>query len=208
MSDTRVKLFKKPYESAVNKSFRHNVVHNQRWPDEPEDGWLVPSDWFSRLNDVIRGTIVCKYIDAPKLLAERLKERADEVGLKGCFTSKQRDAGYYAYHFYVKIPMEFDRVDSSGKGFVAEYVDLEVELQLTTQLQEVLYGITHRFYQHTRDRRSEDPDAWKWEVGSPRFRAGYLGHTLHLLEAMILELRDGESSDRTTTSQEEPNVQS
>lgn len=43
-----VKLVKKPYTSAVNKSFRHNIVYNTQWPDEPEGGWLTPENWFAK----------------------------------------------------------------------------------------------------------------------------------------------------------------
>lgn len=200
MGVTRVTLSSKPYESAVNKSFRHNVVHNRRWPEEPEGGWLTPDNWFANLNDLIRSTVVCKYIDGPGLLAKLLHERADEFNLESGSNSKQRDGGYYAYHFYVGIPVELSAVDSGDGSLTGVWTNIDVELQLTTQLQEVLYDITHRFYERTRDKRSEDPNAWKWDTSSNRFKAGYVGHTLHLLEAIIIELRDAallESDDHT-----------
>lgn len=149
---------------------------------------------------------MCKYIDGPRLLAERLDERAKQLDLDSGYSSKQRDGGYYAYHFYVKIPMELNTVEPSDMTFSSTWVDLKVEIQLTTQLQEVLYDITHRFYQHSRDKRSEDPDAWKWDVTSSRFRAGYMGHTLHLLEAIIAELRDNGLMHRDATSSDNSNV--
>jgi hypothetical protein len=174
----------KSYTTTVNKSFRHNIIWNDNFPDPPDRGWATPSNWFSIFNDIVRGTIVCKFIDGPLFLAERLKAYAHNHNLDSRYTSQQKDDGYYAYHFYVKIPVELllNEADTT--------VNVEIEIQLTTQFQEVLYKITHRYYEHLRNQRTPDPDKWKWEVKSNRFRAGYLSHTLHLLEAIILELRD------------------
>lgn len=169
MGDIDPRLQAKTYDSAVNKSYRQNVVWNDEWPVEPQEGWVTPNNWFTKLNDIIRGTLVCKYIDGPRFLADCLRDRANESGLDCDITSKQRDEGYYAYHFYVQIPVEL--VDTEWTAFS---VNLDVELQLTTQLQEVMYNITHQYYEHTRDHRSGDPSGWKWEVTSNRFRAGYL----------------------------------
>jgi hypothetical protein len=61
---------------------------------------------------------------------------------------------------------------------------------VTTQLQEVLRGLTHTFYEEQRATESRKTSKWKWEVRTNRFRVSYLSHTLHLLEAIILEARD------------------
>jgi ppGpp synthetase/RelA/SpoT-type nucleotidyltranferase len=184
MNTGEIRLYKKSYESVVNKSFRQNVILNNRFSGPPKDGWILPDNWFTRMNDLIRGTIVCKYIDGPKLLSTLLTERANRFSLQSRVTNQQRDDGYYAFHFYVKIPVNL--MDSNKRPIV---IDLEIEMQLTTQLQEVLYKITHRFYEHTRNQKPGD-QSWKWDTGSSRFRAGYISHTLHLLEAIIMELRD------------------
>lgn len=196
----RLKLKRKSYESVVNKTYRHNVVLNRKFADPPKGNWITPENWFERLNDIVRGTIVCKYIDGPRMLAEWLDTYAKQLGLESSYTSQQRDMGYYAYHFYVKIPIDMMTEDRREVNF-----NVTVEIQLTTQLQEIMYEITHRYYEHTRDNLPEDPHAWKWEVNSDRFRAGYLGHTLHLLEAIILDLRDSDSSTEVSIQPEEDN---
>lgn len=195
-SPTEVKLVLKSYASAVNKSFRHNIVSNKNFDNPPEEGWVTPADWFSTFNDIVRSTVVCKFIDGPQFLAELLKAYATDLRLDSNYTSQQKDDGYYAYHFYVNIPVE---LLINGAPNV---VNVKIELQLTTQLQEVLYKITHRYYEHLRNQRAVDPSKWKWEVNSNRFRAGYVSHTLHLLEAIILELRD--SDDTVAESNPEP----
>lgn len=185
MNEYSVKLVQKSYESAVNKTYRINIVNNRRLPGEPADRWVTPENWFAKLNDIIRGTIVCKYIDGPKFLAEKLEAYANHYQLENRYVSQQRDDGYYAYHFYVKVPVELNNARMES-----DLVNLDIELILTTQLQEILYMITHRFYEDTRNQRLNDAASWKWDVKSNRFKAGYLSHTLHLLEAIIMELRD------------------
>jgi hypothetical protein len=191
MAKPTVILDKKPYESVVNKSFRYNVIWNTQFPSVPTydwvapDEWLTPDNWFSRINDSVRTTIVCKYIDGPRFLTERLTKYATECKLASRYRSQQRDDGYYAYHFYIKIPVSMIDKDKEVVN-----VNVDIEIQLTTQLQEVLRQIAHLYYEDMRIGKSSDPSSWKWEFGSNRFRAGYLGHTLHLLEAIILDIRN------------------
>jgi len=184
-------LHKKPYESMINKSFRQNVLENSNFDSPPTNEktktgeWLTPDNWFSRVNDIVRTLIVCKYVDGPKFLAEQLSEYANRLGLKNHYKSQQKDDGYYAYHFYLTIPVNM--LSSDRKPIV---VDAEIEIQLTSQLQDVIRKITHIHYKDLRIRKESDPNAWKWDLESSRFRAGYLSHTLHLLEAIIVEIRN------------------
>jgi hypothetical protein len=67
---------------------------------------------------------------------------------------------------------------------------VEIEIQITTQLQEVLRSLTHKFYEAQRLQVVPDKGKWKWDFKSNRFKVGYLSHTLHLLESVILESRD------------------
>ncbi|CAA9467513.1 MAG: hypothetical protein AVDCRST_MAG12-447 [uncultured Rubrobacteraceae bacterium] len=74
MGEIDPRLQAKTYDSAVNKSYRQNVIWNDEWPAEPQEGWVTPNNWFTKLNDIIRGTLVCKYIDGPRFLANCLAE--------------------------------------------------------------------------------------------------------------------------------------
>lgn len=183
-SESEIKWLTKEYRSVLDKSYRYNVIENLGWPSEPSGGWMKPENWFSKLNDTVRTRIVCKYIDGPKFLAEQLVALATDLGLKSHFISRQKDDGYYAYHFYTGIPV------SGLIGAKPEKVEVDVEIQITTQLQDALSQITHLYYEDRRNRRESDPSSWKWEIDTNRFRIGYLSHTLHLLEAIILEARN------------------
>ena len=187
-TDMRNVLNTKSFESVVNKAYRENVLSNQRFPEPPGENWVTPSNLFSEFSDLIRCQLVCRYKDGPQLLAQELKSFADQCGLKSRVKALGRDVGYYAYHFFVEVPVEF----TEGKEHV------EVEIQLTTQLQDVLYDITHQLYEKRRLQAGMDAD-WKWDIESNQFKASYLAHSLHFMEAVIVELRN-----QTTTETGEP----
>jgi ppGpp synthetase/RelA/SpoT-type nucleotidyltranferase len=182
-------LVLKPYESIIDKSLRRNVLENPNFPEPPKGGWFVPDTWFALNNDIVRTTIVCKYMDGPRYLADRLVAHADRLGLKARNKSQQNDDGYYAYHFYVRMPVEI-----TSQEWTAAPASIEVEIQITTQLQEVLRALTHKLYETRRLDVNKDAHAWKWERKAARFRAAYLGHSLHMLEAVILDLRESGGS--------------
>jgi ppGpp synthetase/RelA/SpoT-type nucleotidyltranferase len=184
MTESAPAMEKKEYESAVNKSFRANILKNDRFPDAPEMGWITPKNLYTSFNDAIRGTIVCRFIDGPAYLATKLTEYARSLGLNNKFYSQERDDGYYAYHFYVFIPVKL--IDETFRQFEA---NMEVEIQITTQLQEVLRTLTHKFYEVNRLKPQINDAKWKWDFKSNRFKVSYLSHTLHLLESIIIESR-------------------
>lgn len=177
---------RKSFNSVIIKSFRINVLDNANWPEEPEGGWITPSTWFEQLNDLIRTRFVCKFLDGPKSVCEKLKEHATQCGVKSNYKTHQREGGYYAYHFYVYIPV----LVSSNAG--PQNINIRVEIQVATQLQEILYDLTHEIYEGLRISSSDPEQAWQWDYTSPRFKPSYMGHTLHMLEAIILEVRDAQ----------------
>lgn len=77
-----------------------------------------------------------------------------------------------------------------GNGVRNLDTEMMVEVQLTTQLQEVLYDLTHGLYEELRIKIEEPIAPWQWDYSSPRFKPSYMGHTLHMLEAIILEVRN------------------
>lgn len=179
-------LLQKPYESAVDKSFRHNILRNENFPNPPKNGWITTDNMHYCLNDAIRSSIVCKFIDGPSYVTDRLMAYAKSLGLERRRYSQEREDGYYAYHYYVKFP-----VKSLDKSWQISDTYIEVEIQVTTQLQDVLRNLTHVFYREIRLSPGDDKSKWKWDFGSNRFRVSYLSHALHLLESIILESRDG-----------------
>src|ERR1051325_5626026 len=131
----------KPYTSVVEKTYRKNILWNKGYPKPPQDGWYSSQNLYSRLNDLVRGTLVCRFIDGPSFLAQEIKKYASEHNLLCRQYSQEREDGYYAFHIYISFPVTI--IDSAWNE---EQVLVEVEIQVTTQLQEVLRTLTHQFY--------------------------------------------------------------
>ncbi len=185
MDKSTFALLIKNYESAVDKSFRNNIILNENFPKPPKKGWVTPENLFKCLNDGVRGALVCKFIDGPSFLSKKLTEDSTKLGLKSRRYSQERDEGYYAYHFYAEF-----KVDLLDKNWQKQESEVEIEIQITTQLQEVLRSLTHQFYEQKRLQPESDKSKWKWDYMSNQFRTSYLSHTLHLLEAIIVQARD------------------
>ena len=187
-----LRVMRKPYDSTVVKTFRVNVLRNQRFPDPPsDDGWITPDNWYTRFDDMVRGTLVCKFLDGPRTVSQALDTYASSHGLVARHTPRSTDDGYYAFHHYTTFQVEiFDA------AFQTQAASVQLEVQLTTQLQEVLRDLTHPLYEQARVTTGRRDETWKWDHDSPRFKTGYLGHTLHMIEAVIVQVRE---SLRTST---------
>ena len=177
-------MITKPFDSAVIKSYRLNVLRNRAFPDAPREGWVSPENWYTIFDDHIRSSLVCKFVDAPQFLAGELDKYANSLGLTAQHSARGTDDGYYAFHHYTSFPL--DVMDTQWNNLATT---VKFELQLTTQLQEVLRQLTHPLYEHRRIANQKRDDRWKWDIDSPRFRSSYLGHTLHLIEAVIVQVR-------------------
>lgn len=188
-------LVSKPYMSAVDKSYRHDVVNNTSFPKPAAKKWLKPEDWFEKFNDIVRGEIICRFMDGPEFLARHLKKLAARHGVTMLVEPKHRDSGYYAYHVYVLVPVRL------FVGGVSRSVNLSVEIQLATQLQDALRSLTHEAYEKARKSVDDGSTNWKWDFETLRFKSSYLGHTLHLLEGLLVSLRaEALTPQKTATS--------
>jgi ppGpp synthetase/RelA/SpoT-type nucleotidyltranferase len=181
----------KPYTSLLNKSFRRNCLENENWPDPPAAGWLLPDTWYSRTNDLVRTTFVVKYLDGVAFLGDELASVAKEHGLESELTLESRMEGYYAGHLVTQHEIEIPREDWDTEKIVAR-----VEIQITTQLQDVIRRMLHRYYADARA-VPESPQ-WEWNYQSDEFVANYLGHILHYVEGMIMEVRQRQRGQAPT----------
>ena len=69
------RLLTKPFDSFIVKTFRQNILDNQRWPDEPaETGWILPPCWFEQIDDIVRSLLVVKYLDGVTFAADQIVE--------------------------------------------------------------------------------------------------------------------------------------
>lgn len=177
-----VLLKQKSYDSVVDKIYRMNCAWNRQWGEAPRGGWVTAENCYSRIDDMVRAIVVCRYIDVPGELAQTFKEIAEDHGLTARHSARALTHGYYAWHYYLRLSAD---IFPSG---TIQTVPFDVEIQFTTLLQFTLRELTHQFYEQRRsDTRTELDNRWRF--GSPEFRGTYLSHTLHLVDDMILDLR-------------------
>lgn len=176
----------KPFDSALDKSWRKNVLLNPNWSAPPTDqGWLIPDQWFSRMNDVVRTILVVRYLDGVAFLASEIDTHARALNLDVKTDYEARDEGYYAAHVYVTLTAEVTK-----ETWDTQRIDFPFEIQITTQLQESIRPITHPFYVTRRSKAIVPTKPWQWDYGTDEFRANFLAHTLHHVEGLIVDVRD------------------
>ncbi|WOH66044.1 hypothetical protein [Bradyrhizobium sp. BWA-3-5] len=178
-------LLIKPFASMLDKLYRSNVLYNRQYPDAPAEGGIESSQLYEKIEDLLRTRLVCKYLDGPRFVCEDLKQFCDRNGIQSKFRELSTAAGYYAWHFYLQVSVEL-MLDTKVVP-----KNVWVEIQVSTQLAEVLTILTHELYEA---RRSSGPgpknNDWKWDASSHDFRSAYLGHGLHLIEGVIQNLKD------------------
>lgn len=184
-------LIVKPYNSFMLKTFRKNVLENENWPDAPAGGWVTPENWFVEVNDIVRTLFIVKYLDGANFLATKIEKLLEANGLP-CETSYEaREEGYYAVHLLTKMSVEIPKID-----FDTEELNISLEIQITTQLQDVIRNLTHKYYEVRRAKTSKADDLkWQWDYQSNEFSANYLGHVLHYVEGMIMEVREKQKEE-------------
>lgn len=190
-------LLIKSFESVVEKTFRMNVLMNKSWPDAPRSGWITPENVFSLVNDIFRGQFVCNYLDLAEGIARTGAEQLIAAGVGGAHASPQgRESGYHAYHLNFQVNIPF--IPAGGQG---DETAVNIEIQLRTKLQSVLYELTHLVYEQSRLNTGRAGQAWKWDVTEPNYKSAYLGHTLHLIEGVVIELREALLTKRSADTE-------
>lgn len=179
----------KPFDSFLLKSFRKNIVENENFPEPPTEGWILPENWYSRINDILRTLIVIKYLDGVEFIIGKIRSLCEEIKKDFECTFEAREVGYYAVHLYTREEFEIPRMD-----WDTIKVSTLIEIQLTTQLQEVIRKLLHKYYEERRVLPANTERMWQWDYRSDEFATNYLGHILHYIEGMIMEIREKEST--------------
>ncbi len=188
-SETKLPEVKiKPFQSFLDKTFRKNIIQNKNWPNEPNGGWLLPDNWYSCINDILRTFFVVKYLDGVEFLRDKVHKLCQDKNQSFSCDFEARMEGYYALHMYTKMEFEIPRIT-----WDTEKITSSIEIQITTQLQEVIRTLLHKYYEQRRGKISaEDGTTWQWDYRSEEFATNYLGHILHYLEGMIMDIREKE----------------
>jgi ppGpp synthetase/RelA/SpoT-type nucleotidyltranferase len=182
----------KPFNSLVDKSFRINVLRNKDWPQPPSEGWIWPENWFSQTRDILRTSLITKYMDGVQFLAEKIRSLCTDTSLECRVSYEAREEGYYAAHVNIEYPFQI-----ADPSMVISTTEITIEIQITTQLQELIRTLTHHYYDAKRSDVEEEKIKWQWNYRSDEFAPYYLGHILHYVEGMIMEIREGQRGARS-----------
>lgn len=188
----KIEFDKKSYNSFLLKSFRRNIIDNDNFPNAPNKGWLVPENWFENVNDIIRTTISVKYLDGVEFLMKKMTALAEENGFISKYNLEAKEEGYYAAHSYFK-----KEIDIPGYSHNPIKIKFEFEIQITTQLQEVIKTLLHKHYEVNRKKEKNPNSQWQWDYQSLEFSTNYLGHILHYVEGMIMDVRTKQDKNKT-----------
>jgi hypothetical protein len=175
----------KPFSSLIEKTYRLNISQNNKWPDEPSEGWILPINWFDKINDIVRTSFVVKYLDGVDFLIGKLEEGCHKNNLTCKNFFEAREEGYYAAHLNIDFPVSIPKRDWDTIEIIAK-----IEIQVTTQLQDVIKNLLHKYYELRRIRIKPTEVKWQWNYKSAEFATNYLGHILHYVEGMIMEIRE------------------
>lgn len=185
MDSKPLKLRIKPFESLLLKTFRKNILDNELYPDEPSDGWILPDNWFVKINDIIRTLIAVKYLDGVGFMVNSITLLCEDFKIESKVDYEATEEGYYAGHLYLIQDFEIPR-----PTWDTERINISIEIQIITQLQEVIRRLLHKYYEERRKGTEEDEIKWQWNYLSDEFVANYLGHILHYVEGMIMDVRE------------------
>lgn len=180
----------KCFDSFLLKTQRINVLDNELWDQSPKNGWVLPDNWYESINDIVRTCIVVNYLDGIEFLGEKIKELCEEDNNR-YFTCefKAKEEGYYAAHIYTRQTCEIPNYLSPG----TKEITASVEIQITTHLKDAIYDLLHKHYQKRRTLLIPVPkEVWQWDYKSAEFGINYLGHILHYLDGMIVNVREKE----------------
>ena len=188
VADFKPELVTKSFASFFEKTFRKNIVYNKKFPKPPNDGWVTPDNWIESTNDILRTFFVVKYLDGVEFLMGKIQNCLKDNSLNCKNHFEARDEGYYAVHIYTQNEFEIPKID-----WDTEIKIITIELQITTQLQEVIGKLTHQLYEDRRIKQDKSDKKWQWNYESEEFTTNYLGHILHYVEGMIMEVRNKQS---------------
>ena len=184
-SDRQPFVDAKTWESFAEKLYRKNRLNNDRWPYPPEGGWITPDDWSKDtrgIADVVRTTVVVRYLDCVSIVRNVVAAAVKQHGGQDFHQEEAaRLEGYYALHltFSLQLP--------SAK--------IPIEIQVCTQVQEVLRTLTHQFYVRRRLDKDISSEQLMWDYGGRQFVPCYLGHLLHYADGQIMNVRDREQRE-------------
>lgn len=189
-----IELYIKEWEKFISKVWRKNVVNNINWNKEnwnnedckPNGDWITPDNWFEKIHDIVRTKIVVKYFDGVELLLDKMHNHFLDCGFQCEPDWEASEEGYYAAH--LNLTQDYELLF----GLEIQKKRICVEIQVTTQMKDVITSLTHKYYERKRERLEPPDKKWQWDCRSDEFSPNYIGHILHYIEGEVMQIRNRE----------------
>jgi len=117
----------KSWRSFFEKTYRKNILSNANFPNPPEGGWLTPQNWYADIHDIIRTTIIVKYLDGVPLLVEFLRQESAKHAVEFDGNLEARVDGYYGAQCHCRSTFEITALD-----WTMVQTKISLEIQITT----------------------------------------------------------------------------
>ena len=192
-----IELYTKEWEKFISKVWRRNVVCNSNWKKEnwnhedcrPEGGWTTPDNWYEEIYDIVRTRIVVKYFDGVKFLLDKMHNHFEYCDCECKPDWEAKEEGYYAAHLNVIRDYELP------VGLEIQKKRICVEIQVTTQMKDVITALTHKYYERKRESLELPNVKWQWDYNCDEFSPNYIGHILHYIEGAVMQIRNREQEN-------------
>lgn len=185
-------IVRKRWKNFFTKTFRENrekLDNNPILSGNPNIDLITPANWFKEINDIVRTRMIVKYIDGVGFLIDKIKELCLIYNIKYKVEMKSTQEGYYAGHIYL-----FREYRVPDMGFNHSRINVPIEIQVSTLLQDIIYKLLHTYYEENRLLDNKIRYDWQWKFTAKEFSTNYLGHILHYLEGQIYNVRNKQSN--------------
>ncbi len=184
-----IDLSYKEWKDFLSKVWRKNVIEREIWDGKQDETWITPLNWFESITDIVRTTIIVKYFDGTAFLLDKMCNLFRKYGYDCIPDWEARPEGYYAAH--LNVFGEYELLF----GIETQKKKISVEIQVTTQIKDVIREMTHKVYEKRRTRLFTPHNKWQWDYKSKEFAPNYIGHILHYVEGTMMDIRDKEEND-------------
>jgi hypothetical protein len=166
----------KSKESIIDKLQRKYPIDQIQ--DAFEGDYPIP-----KIGDLVRVRLTCSYLDGVEFLAGKLMDLAKSTGVSAIHEKQGKIEGYYAQH--INITQDVMR-KVAGSSVI---VKIECEIQIATDMSTKMWDTSHGLYERTRGQPIE-AENWQWKHSDPRFISNQLGHLVHLVDGLLIQLRE------------------
>ncbi len=74
--------------------------------------------------------------------------------------------------------------------FDPKEIQSSIEFQINTEIQDLIVDLAFKYYEQRRMIPKRMEEKWQWDYECDEFLPNYLGHIIHYVEGMIMEVRE------------------